>query len=147
MGFKIALRFIRIDTSPLYSGTLSTLLRPSITADKRLVLQLVKDIEETAGTGGTPGNPHSTSLLNNLISHVRNNEFVPKYQSASSVMASSPVSGVQPVELDYDSTLRYEFDCDANDETNLGGFGWIDLDGLIAYLNPCNTDIKNYSCP
>jgi hypothetical protein len=29
----------------------------------------------------------------------------------------------------------------------LGGFGWIDLDGLIAYLNPCNTDIKNYSCP
>ena len=147
MGFKIALRFIRIDTSPLYSGTLSTLLRPSITADKRLVLQLVKDIEETAGTGGTPGNPHSTSLLNNLISHVRDNEFVPKYQSASSVMASSPVSGVQPVELDYDSTLRYEFDCDANDETNLGGFGWIDLDGLIAYLDPCNTDIKNYSCP
>ena len=164
MGFKIALRFIRIDTSPLYSGALTTLLKPIITSDKKLVLQLVKDFEESAGTGGTPFNPHSTSLLNNLISHVRDNQFVPKYQSASSVMASSPNSGtldtitlpaplapdtqyVSNTKLDYDSTLRYEFDCDANDETNLGGFGFIDLDGLIAYLDPCNPDIKNYSCP
>jgi hypothetical protein len=62
-------------------------------------------------------------------------------------MNSSPASGVQPVELDYDPALTYPFTCDANDETNLGGFGWVELDGLIAYLDPCTTDIKNYSCP
>lgn len=95
----------------------------------------------------TVGNPYSTSVANNLISHVRTGEYVPQYQSSSSVMASSPASGVQNVALDYDSTLTYTFDCDANDETNLGGFGWVDLDGLIAYLDPCTTDIKNYSCP
>jgi len=147
LSHKLAFRFVRIDASPLYSGALTTLLKPIITSDKKLVLALIKDFEESAGTGGTVGNPYSTSVANNLISHVRTGEYVPQYQSSSSVMASSPASGVQNVALDYDSTLTYTFDCDANDETNLGGFGWVDLDGLIAYLDPCTTDIKNYSCP
>jgi hypothetical protein len=107
----------------------------------------MKEFEETAGNGGTPSNPYSTSTLNNVMSHVRSGEYVPKYQSATSVMNSSPLSGAQPVTLDYDVNLTYPFSCDANDETNLGGFGWIQLDGLIAYLDPCTTDIKNYSCP
>ena len=34
---------------------------------------------------------------------------------------------------------------DAGRATNLGGFV-VELDGLIAYLDPCNTDIKSYSC-
>jgi hypothetical protein len=147
LSYKPAFRFVRIDASPLYSGALTTLLKPIITSDKKLVLALIKDFEETAGTGGTVGNPYSTSVINNVISHVRTGEYVPQYQSATSVMASSPASGVQNVVLDYDATLTYTFDCDANDETNLGGFGWVDLDGLIAYLDPCTTDIKNYSCP
>ena len=72
---------------------------------------------------------------------------MPQYQNAGSVMSSSPASGVNSVELDYDATLTYPFSCDANDQTQIGGFGWVDLDGLIAYLDPCTTDIKNYSCP
>lgn len=147
LSHKLAFRFIRIDSSPVYSGALTTLLKPIITADKKLVLALIKDFEESAGTAGTPSNPYSTSVANNLISHVRTGEYVPQYQNSGSVMASSPTAGVQPVSLDYDSTLTYEFDCDGNDETNLGGFGWVDLDGLIAYIDPCTTDIKNYSCP
>jgi len=142
LGFKLAIRPVRISVSPLFSGALNSLLNVIITSDKKLVIQLIKDFEESAGTGGTPGNPYSSSIANNVISHVRTGEFVPQYQSATSVMASSPVSGVQNVELDYDSTLTYGFDCDANDETNLGGFGWIALDGLMAYLDPCTTDIK-----
>jgi len=147
LSHKLAFRFIKIDASPLYSGTLTTLLKPIITSDKKLVLTLIKDFEESAGTGGTPSNPHSTSVANNLISHVRVGEYVPQYQNAGSVMSSSPASGVNSVELDYDATLTYPFSCDANDQTQIGGFGWVDLDGLIAYLDPCTTDIKNYSCP
>ena len=36
-------------------------------------------------------------------------------------------------------------DFDAGRNTNLGGFQ-INLDGLIAYLDPCNIDLKSYSC-
>jgi hypothetical protein len=147
LNYTIAYRFINISSVPLYSGMLTTLVKPIITSNKTLILTLVKDSEESAGTGGTVGNPYSTSIANNVISHVRSGEYVPKYQSASSVMNSSPLSGAQPVTLDYDATLTYPFSCDANNETNVGGFGWIQLDGLIAYLDPCTTDIKNYSCP
>lgn len=147
LNYVLASRFIKISSAPLYSGILNTLVKPIITSNKTLILTLVKDFEESAGTGGTPGNPNSTSIANNVISHVRSGEYVPKYQSATSVMNSSPVAGAQPVTLDYDVNLTYPFNCDGNDETNLGGFGWVQLDGLIAYLDPCTTDIKNYSCP
>lgn len=146
LNYILASRFIKISSAPLYSGVLNTLLKPIITANKTLILTLVKDFEESAGTSGTPGNPSSTSIANNVISHVRSGEYVPKYQSATSVMNSSPVAGAQPVTLDYDVNLTYPFSCDGNDETNLGGFGWIQLDGLIAYIEPCNTDIKKYIC-
>ena len=36
-------------------------------------------------------------------------------------------------------------DFDAGRPTNLGGF-IVRLDGLVAYLDPCNTDIKTYPC-
>lgn len=36
-------------------------------------------------------------------------------------------------------------DFDAGRPENLGGFA-MKLDGLIAYLDPCNTDIKSYDC-
>ena len=145
LNYTLAFRYIQISPAPIYSGMLTTLLKPYILSNKTLMFQLVKDYEASAGA--TVGNPYSTSLANNLVSHVRSGEYVPQYQSATSVMNSSPASGVQPVELDYAATLTYPFSCDANDETNLGGFGWVELDGLIAYLDPCTTDIKNYSCP
>jgi hypothetical protein len=145
LNYTLSYRYMPISLVPIYSGMLTTLVKPYILSNKTLMFQLIKDYEASAG--GTVGNPYSTSLTNNLISHVRSGEYVPQYASASSVMNSSPASGVQPVELDYDPALTYPFTCDANDETNLGGFGWVELDGLIAYLDPCTTDIKNYSCP
>lgn len=145
LNYTLSYRYMPISLAPIYSGMLTTLVKPYILSNKTLMFQLIKDYEASAG--GTAGNPYSTSLTNNLISHVRSGEYVPQYASASSVMNSSPASGVQPVELDYDPALTYPFTCDANDETNLGGFGWVELDGLIAYLDPCTTDIKNYSCP
>jgi hypothetical protein len=145
LNYTLSYRYMPISLVPIYSGMLTTLVKPYILSNKTLMFQLIKDYEASAG--GTAGNPYSTSLTNNLVSHVRSGEYVPQYASASSVMNSSPASGVQPVELDYDPALTYPFTCDANDETNLGGFGWVELDGLIAYLDPCTTDIKNYSCP
>lgn len=134
LGFKLAMRLVRISTSPLWSGALNTLFRPFITSDKKLGLILIKDYEESAGTGGTPSNPYSTSVANNLISHVRSGEYIPKYQNVGSVMASSPTSGIQNVKLDYDSSISYEFNCNPNDENEVGGFGWVDLDGLTAFV-------------
>jgi len=145
LNYTLSYRYMPISLAPIYSGMLTTLVKPYILSNKTLMFQLIKDNEASAG--GSVGNPYSTSLANNLISHVRSGEYVPQYASATSIMNSSPASGPQAVTLDYAATLTYPFTCDASDETNLGGFGWVELDGLIAYLDPCTTDIKNYSCP
>ena len=53
---------------------------------------------------------------------------------------NSTLGSQWPIMLDLPST-----DFDAGRNTNLGGFQ-INLDGLIAYLDPCNIDLKSYSC-
>ena len=46
-------------------------------------------------------------------------------------------------QIDYDDDYRFPFTCEAGEPNNLGGFGWIQLEGMTATLTPCNTDIKN----
>jgi hypothetical protein len=153
-NFTVALRIIKIYTagSDVYTGALSTLLKPIITADKKLILQLVKDLEIAApSTLGTQ--TYGTSILNNVISHVRVGEFVPKFQSSSSVMASSSNGGpldtitlpvgpntqyIGNTKLDYDSTLTYPFSCNASNQDQIGGFGWLSIDNLSAFISPCD---------
>lgn len=138
LNYALASRLIRIENgggTDIRSGMLNTLLKPVITTDKELKLILIKDLEESAGSTALPGSiPYSTSIANNLISHLRASEYVPQYQG--STMATNPTSGTQNVTLNYDPNLQYEFNCDANDQTQIGGFGWLQLDGLIAYLEP-----------
>ena len=55
---------------------LTTLVKPIITTNKTLILALVKDYEESAGTGGTVGNPYSTSLANNLVEYIVKNNVL-----------------------------------------------------------------------
>ena len=155
-NFTVALRIIKIytDVSPVtvYTGALSTLLKPIITTDKKLILQLVKDLE-IAAPSNTGTQPYGTSILNNVISHVRVGEFVPKFQSSSSVMASSSNSGpldtitlpvgpntqyIGNTKLDYDSTLTYPFSCNASNQDQIGGFGWLSIDNLSAFISPCD---------
>ena len=49
--------------------------------------------------------------------------------------------------MDYNANLTYQFTCNANNELNLGGFIF-QLDGLIAYIDPCTNDIPTpIVCP
>ena len=81
---------------------------------------------------------YGTSLTNNLISNVQVNEFVPFYRDPLSVMNSSPLSGLQSVELVYGTTAyKYPFTCQASDAEQVGGFGWVKLDSYTTCISPC----------
>ena len=74
-------------------------------------------------------------------------DYVPKFDNANTNVNSNSASGTIALNMEYDAAARYQFDCNANDETNLGGFIF-QLDGLIAYINPCTTDIPTpIVCP
>ncbi len=72
-----------------------------------------------------------------------------------SVTVTNPVGGAATGsvtlpnyrEIYYSDALRFPFDCDARLASQLGGFGWIQLDGLITTVAPCNTDIHTTTCP
>jgi hypothetical protein len=144
--YTVGDRLIAVDDSSTILTTVGNII---ITADKKLLIQLVKDVEDTAVTGFTGMQGISTSPLNYLISHVRSGDFLPDFASASTNINSgifASGSGVTPVEIDFKTApYTYPFSCDANQQDQIGGFSFI-LDGLIAYLDPCNTDIKSYIC-
>jgi hypothetical protein len=139
--FSIGDRLIGVDDSSTILTTLGNII---ITADKKLIVQLVKDAEDTQVTGYTSMQGISTSPLNYLISHVTAGEYLPDFASASTNINSGAASGTQPVTISFKS-LQYPFSCDANQQDQIGGFSFT-LDGLTAYLDPCNTDIKSYIC-
>ena len=81
------------------------------------------------------------------MSHVRSGEHVPKFNNVNTNVNSNALPGTIPLNMEYDATLTYPFSCNANDESNLGGFIF-QLDGLIAYIDPCTTDIPTpIVCP
>jgi hypothetical protein len=122
------------------TSILTTLFRPIISFDKKLTFQLVQDIEESAT--GIVVNVYGTSLANNLISNVQVNEFVPFYRDPLSVMNSSPLSGLQSVELVYGTTAyKWPFTCQASNKEQVGGFGWIRLDPYTTCISPCAISI------
>jgi len=127
------------------TSILTTLFRPIISFDKKLIFQLVQDIEESA-TSGILG-IYGTSLANNLISNVQSGEYVPFYRDATSVMNSSPTSGLQSVKLQYGvepvstDIFTFPFTCQASDREQVGGFGWIRLDPYTTCISPCAISI------
>ena len=137
--YTVGDRLIGVSTS---STILTTVVNIIITPDKKLIVQLVKDVEATQVIGFIGQQGISTSPLNYLISHVTAGEYIPDFASASTNIHSGAASGTQPVTISFKGApYVYPFSCDANDEEQLGGFTFI-LDGLTAYLDPCNTDIK-----
>ena len=138
-NFEIAWRNIQMVSSDADTTTtiLTTLFRPIISIDKKLSFQLVQDIEDSATNIAFPS-IYGTSLANNLISNVQVNEFVPFYRDATSVMNSSPLAGLQSVELVYGTTAyKYPFTCQASDKEQVGGFGWVKLDSYTTCISPC----------
>lgn len=143
-NFLIGTRPVQINNSPNTSTILSSLFNISISKSKILSLSLPKNAEQNAfsGTGA-----FNTSHLNYIVSHVRSGEYVPKFDNAVTNVNSNVAAGTIALNMKYDSTLTYPFSCNANDEQQVGGFR-IQLDGLVAYIDPCTTDIPTpIVCP
>jgi hypothetical protein len=142
-NFLIGARPVQIDAAPVTSTILSGLFNLSITSTKTLVASLPKNAEQNAFSGT---NAYNTSHLNYIVSHVRSGEFVPKFDNVNTNVNSNALAGTIPLEMQYDAGLTYPFSCNANDEQEVGGFRFV-LDGLTAYIDPCTTDIKYFTCP
>ena len=143
-NFTIGYRRTQIDAAPDTSTILTTIGSLTITSNKLLAFALLKNGEQNAFSGT---NAFNTSHLNYVVSHVRLGDYVPKFDNANTNVNSNSASGTIALNMEYDAAARYQFDCNANDESNLGGFIF-QLDGLIAYINPCTTDIPTpIVCP
>ena len=103
---------------------------------------MLKDLEYTSSVQNIL--QLGSSHLRYITSNVRSGEQVPNFISTNTNIHNDPTSGTQPLNVQFNS-FEYPFDCDAGEETQIGGFGFR-LDGLIAYLDPCTTDIKTYIC-
>jgi len=146
-NFEIGWRNIQMvsATASTTTSILTTLFRPIISFDKKLTFQLMEDVEQSATS--MVGTIYGTSLANNLISNVQVGEYVPFYRAATSVMNSSPTSGLQSVKLQYGvepvstDTYTFPFTCQASDKEQVGGFGWIKLDSYTTCISPCAVSI------
>jgi hypothetical protein len=143
-NFTLGYRQIQINNTPDTSTILSTVCNLIIGSNKTLKLSLPKNAEQNIFSGTAA---YDTSHLNYIVSHVRSGDYVPKFDNANTNVNSNALSGTIPLNMEYDATLTYPFSCNANDESNLGGFIF-QLDGLIAYIDPCTTDIPtSIVCP
>jgi hypothetical protein len=106
-----------------------------VTATKGLTVALVHDIEITTTRGtGVQGN----SPLRLITSNVRSGEYLPNYIGTGTDIHNAPSNANFDLKSDT-FNLTWPFSCDAGDENQVGGFAF-KLDGLIGYLDPCNTE-------
>lgn len=132
-AWDVALRPIDVNAS---NGTcLTSAIRVSITSTKGLSVQLVHDIEITTTRGsGIQGN----SPLRLVTSNVRSGEYLPNYIGTGTDIHNAPSNANFPLRSDI-FNLTWPFSCDAGNENQIGGFNF-SIDGLIAYVDPCNTE-------
>ena len=143
-NYTIGNRRIQIDNTPDTSSLLTTIGSLSIASNKTLAFALLKNGEQNIFSGTAA---FDTSHLNYIVSHVRSGEHVPKFNNVNTNVNSNALPGTIPLNMEYDATLTYPFSCNANDESNLGGFIF-QLEVLIAYIDPCTTDIPTpIVCP
>jgi hypothetical protein len=132
-AWDVALRAIDVD--PTYGTCLTSAIRVYITSTKGLSVQLVHDIEITTTRGaGVQGN----SPLRLITSNVRSGEYLPNYIAAATDIHNAPSNANFPLVSDT-FNLTWPFSCDAGNENQIGGFNF-SIDGLVAYLDPCNTE-------
>ena len=132
-GFKISQRVIKIASGT--STMLTTLLTINLSATGILSLGLVKNSEESNINGSN--NAFDTSHLNYIISHVISGESVPQFKTPSNIIHSLAGGGTSDLNLDF-PIGTYPFSCNANDETEIGGF-FMTITGLTAFISPCGT--------
>ena len=131
----IGTRSINVDA--VMGTTLTGVFTVLITSDKKLVISTLKDqeIPTTRLSSAAIG----TSSLRFITSTITAGDNIPNYIITSTIhnAPSGPAYN-----LSTDSTMRtWPFSCDPGEETDIGGFS-MRIDGLIAYVSPCTTDIK-----
>ena len=133
LGWIVAAR--GIDVNATYGTALTSMFSVSISAAKGLQVQLVHDIEITPTRGsGYQGN----SPLRFMTSNVRVGEYLPNYIGAGTRIHNAP-SNANFAMVSDTFNATWPFSCDAGNENQVGGFNF-KLDGLIAYLAPCNIE-------
>lgn len=133
LGWIVATR--PIDVNATYGTSLTAMFAVSISAAKSLQVQMLHDIEITATRGsGYQGN----SPLRFVTSNVRVGEYLPNYIGTGTDIHNAPSNANFPLVSDtFNAT--WPFSCDAGNENQVGGFIFR-LDGLIAYVDPCNIE-------
>ena len=140
----IGFRRIQVDGAPVTSTILTTIGTVTISDNKTLKIKVLKNQEQNVFSGTAA---YNTSHLNYVVSHVIAGDNVPDFASANTNVNSNTGAGTIPLALEYSAANTYPFSCNANSEQELGGFIFI-LDGLLAYIDPCTTDIPTaIICP
>lgn len=131
-GWQPIARQINIKGS---TGTaLTSVVNIFITSSKQLQIQTLLDIEETTIGSSVPGN----SPFRFITSNIRTGEYLPNYIGSGSDIHNAPSNANFPLVSDtFNQT--WDFDCDAAQPDQIGGFE-LSLDGMIAYLDPCNSE-------
>ena len=133
LGWIVATR--GIDVNATYGTALTSAMNVFVTSTNGLTVQLVHDIEITTTRGsGVQGN----SPLRLITSNVRLGEYLPNYIAAATDIHNAPSNANFPLVSDT-FNLTWPFSCDAGNENQVGGFQF-KLDGLVGYLEPCNTE-------
>lgn len=133
----------QIDVDATYGTSLTSVVNIYITDNKQLEVQAIYDIEETSTK---PTGAIGNSPFRFIASNVRAGEYLPNYTAAASDVHNAPSNANFPLVSDtYNAT--WPFSCDSGSADQIGGFEF-SLDGMIAYLDPCNTE-KGFSitCP
>ena len=139
-GWQTIARQITVKST---NGTaLTSVINIFITANKQLEIQTVADIEE----GNAPTTLFGNSPFRFITSNVRIGEYLPNYIAVASDIQNAPSNANFPL-LSDTFNATWDFSCDAAEADQLGGFEF-SLDGMIAYLDPCNIE-KGFSavCP
>jgi hypothetical protein len=90
------------------------------------------------------------SALRYITSNVEATQYLPDFLDLKSELHSfttspAPAAPDRTITAEASTVYQWPITCNAGDKTQVGGFK-ISLDGLIAYVDPCNTDIKNNEC-
>jgi hypothetical protein len=125
----------QVDIDVTYGTALTSVVNIFITNTKQLQLQVLLDVEETSTR---PSGAIGNSPFRFITSNVRSGEYLPNYIASASDIHNAPSNANFPL-LSDTFNATWPFSCDAGEPDQIGGFEF-SLDGMIAYLDPCNTE-------
>lgn len=124
----------QLTVSGSYGTALTSIVNIFITSNKQLELQTLIDLEDGVAATTFPGN----SPFRFITSKTRAGEYLPNYIAAATDIQNAPSNANFPLVSDTYNTT-WDFNCDAAQPAQIGGFEF-SLDGMIAYLDPCNIE-------